>query len=604
MTATTEPGHVTRVRAPAEVECPVGVSTFTGPPEWGSDAVADLLEALDVRYLPMNPGSSFRGLHDSLVNRGGNRNPQLLLCLHEEIAVSLAHGWAKATGRLGVAAVHDLVGLMHASMAVYDAYCDRTPLLLLGGSGPADPALRRPVDWTHSASTQAQLVRDYVVWDAEPPTVEAFVSDVARAWARALSAPGGPAYVSLDAGVQEQRLTGPLAQPDLARYAPAPPMAPDPVALARAVSLLAAADRPVVVAGRVALDPSAQAPLEEVVELLGAAYRDDRNQTVLATTHPQNCTGDETLLAGADVVLAVDVANLGALLRPRGHGPRGEARPTVEGLRVIDLSHGELGRRSWSNAAGPTVPRDVQLLADPALGLRLLADDLRSAVDPGAAADRRKRSVARAATLRARQRAAVEARWTDRTVSPARLVGETWQAVRDVDHLLCLRNTRTWPEGLWEFPGAGSYLGHSGGGGVGYGPGALVGGALAARDRGQLGVGIVGDGDLLMASGALWTAAHYRIPALVVVNDNGSFYNDEPHQAAVARERGRPEENSWIGMRVADPRIDIAGLARSYGCWAEGPVTDPDMLGAVMRRACDAALEGATAVVHVRTAPQ
>lgn len=587
------------------VERPVGISGEQSA-EWGSDLVVDLLHALDVPYLPMNPGSSFRGLHDSVVNYGGNHLPQLMLCLHEEIAVSLAHGWAKATGRLGVAAVHDLVGLMHASMAVYDAFCDRVPLLLLGGSGPADPALRRPVDWTHSATTQAQLVRDFVVWDAEPPTAQAFVADLVRARSRALSAPRGPAYVSLDAGVQEQRLTTAVLPPDLARHAPAPPMAPDPESVARAAAALATAQRPVVVAGRVGLDASVVAPLTQLVELLGAAYCDERNVVVLPTTHPQNCSGDSEVVAAADVILAVDVAHLATLLKPgTGGGPRGD--PVTrhgEGQVVIDLSHGDLGARSWSNAMSAPAPRDVQLVGDPLLGLQLLLADLREVVDPVAAEERRERAVGRARLVLERQLVEVRARWADRPISPARLVAETWRAVRDVDHLLCLRNTRTWPHGVWDLPGAGSYLGHSGGGGVGYGPGALIGGALAARDRGQLGVGIIGDGDLLMAAGALWTATHYRIPALVVVNDNGSFYNDEPHQAAVARERGRPAENSWIGMRIADPRIDIAALARSYGCWAEGPVDDPDRLEAALQRGLAEALEGATAVVHVRTAPR
>ncbi len=216
---------------------------------------------MDVRYVPLNPGSSFRGLHDSLVNHGGNTKPQILLCLHEEIAVALAHGYAKATGGLAVAAVHDLVGLMHASMAVYDAFCDRTPVLVLGGSGPMDPALRRPVDWIHSASTQAQLVRDFVVWDAEPATAAAAVTDVVRAQQRALSAPRGPAYVSLDAGAQEAELDCPLVLPDLDLHAPAPPIGADPDAVERAADLLASAQRPVVVAGRVGLDPAATAPL-------------------------------------------------------------------------------------------------------------------------------------------------------------------------------------------------------------------------------------------------------------------------------------------------------------------------------------------------------
>jgi thiamine pyrophosphate-dependent acetolactate synthase large subunit-like protein len=588
----------------ADVEVPAGVAA--DETRFGSDLVADVLHALGVRYLPINPGSSFRGLHDSVVNHGGNREPQLLLCLHEEIAVSLAHGYAKAAGGLGVAALHDLVGLMHASMAVYDAFCDRTPMLLLGGSGPADPAQRRPIDWVHSATTQAQLVRDYVVWDAEPATAAAAVTDIVRAHQRALSAPRGPAYVSLDAGVQEAVLEAPVEPPDLDAHAPAPRVAPDPVALARAAALLACAEHPVVIAGRVGLDPQATEPVRELVELLGAAYRDDRNCVVLPTDHPQNLGGDPEILRHADVVLAIDVVDLPGLLARGGQRGRRDAPATAPEYRpdVVDLSHGDLGLRSWSNAFAEPVPRTVALLADPLLGVRQLIDELRRVIDKKTAARRRADVTARHDRLREDQARAVKARWDERPVSPARLVAETWAAVRDVDHLLCLRNTRTWPEGVWRFPGAGSYLGHSGGGGVGYGPGAMVGGALAARDDGRLGVGIIGDGDLLMAAGALWTSVHYRIPMLVVVNDNGSFYNDEPHQAEVARHRGRSEANSWIGMRIADPAVDIAQLARSYGCWSRGPVDDPQELSGLLTEAVAAALGGAVAVVVVRTAPR
>jgi thiamine pyrophosphate-dependent acetolactate synthase large subunit-like protein len=345
-----------------------------------------------------------------------------------------------------------------------------------------------------------------------------------------------------------------------------------------------------------------------VVELLGAAYRDDRNHVVMPTLHLQNATGDADLLADADVVLAVDVVDLTALLRRKDRGPRAEAAAVAgsdgaDGPKVIDLSTGDLALPSWTNAFGTPVGRDVQLLADPVLGLGLLLEALVDRVDPALADARRDAVHARVRALRDRQAAELKLRWDDTPISPARLVAETWAAVREVDHLLCLRNTRTWPEGVWELPGAGSYLGHSGGGGVGYGPGALVGGALAARDRGQLGVGIIGDGDLLMASSALWTAVHYDIPALVVVNDNSSFYNDEPHQAEIASHRGRPEQNSWIGMRISDPTVDLAGLARSYGCWVEGAIEDPDHLAGALARGVAAAGDGAVAVVHVRTAP-
>jgi acetolactate synthase-1/2/3 large subunit len=584
------------------VERPAGLPGRRTEPGFGSDLVVDLLHALGYWYLPMNPGSSFRGLHDSVVNHGGNDKPQLLLCLHEEIAVALAHGYAKARGGPAAAAVHDLVGLMHASMAVYDAFTDRAPLLLLGGSGPADPAARRPIDWLHSATTQAELVRQYVKWDDEPATPEAFAHSVVRAHQLAHSAPAGPVYVSLDAGVQEQRLTGPVDLPDLALHRPAPPLWPDPAEVESAARLLAGARLPVVVGGRVGLDPAATPLLRRLVEAIGAAYVDDRNLVAFPTAHPANCTGDARLPRDADVVLAVDVVDLPGLLADRGRGDRGAAAAATTLPAIIDLSAGDLAMRSWANAFAAPLPRTVQLLADPLIGLQALVD----ALDGRRAADDVERSAAEARSRRAsvheRAEAELRAHWSDTPIWPGRLVAETWAAVRDVDRLLTLRNTRSWPAGVWEFGGAGEYLGHSGGGGVGYGPGAMVGGALAARDQGRLGVAIVGDGDLLMASGALWTAVHYKIPMLVVVNDNSSFYNDEPHQAHVARHRGRPEENSWIGMRIGDPAIDIAGLAASYGCAAHGTVEDPEKLPAVLRAATADAMDGAVAVVHVRTA--
>jgi thiamine pyrophosphate-dependent acetolactate synthase large subunit-like protein len=590
----------------AHVEAPVELPTHRPAPAFGSDLVVDLLHDLGIRYLPLNPGSSFRGLHDSLVNHGGNRAPQLLLCLHEEIAVSLAHGYAKATGGIGAAAVHDLVGLMHASMAVYGAFCDRAPLLVLGGSGPVDPTLRRAGDWIHSATTQSELVRDFVVWDAEPMTPHALAADVLRAHQRALSGPRGPAYVSLDAGVQEMRLDGEPPALRLSSHAPAPPMAPDPVALDRAADMLIRATRPVVVGGRVGLLRRATPLLVELVELIGAAYRDDRNIVAFPTAHPQNLTGEQGLLAEADVVLGVDVVDLTALLRPKDRGARGTSETPAAAPTVVDLSYGDLGMRSWSNAFTAPVERDVQLLAEPMLGLEQLIAAVAHRVDArfrAVAEARRADLAARSVALKKAQEDERARTWAASPISPSRLVAETWEAVRDDDVLLCLRNTRTWPEGVWQFAGAGDYLGHSGGGGVGYGPGALVGGALAARDQGRLGVGIIGDGDLLMAAGALWTAVHYGIPALVVVNDNASFFNDEPHQAEVARHRGRPVANSWIGMRITDPPVDIAALARSYGCWASDTVTDPDDLAPALAAARRHALDGEVAVVHVRTGP-
>jgi thiamine pyrophosphate-dependent acetolactate synthase large subunit-like protein len=578
------------------VERPAGVEPEHGPAEYGSDLAVGALRRLGYKYLPMNPGSSWRGLHDSVVNYGGNDGPRLMLCLHEEIAVSMAHGYAKASGLPAVAAVHDLVGLMHASMAVYNAACDQVPLLVLGGSGPADPTMRRPIDWIHTASTQAELVRDYVKWDSEALVPGVFAPSIERAHTISRTGPQGPVYLSLDAAAQEQALPAPV--PPSTEAVPAiPALVPDPDQLKRAVELLSSASTVTVLAGRLARDPAITPLLVELVELLGAAYHDERNTVCFPTGHTQNCTGDKAVIADSDVVLSVAVGDLHAML-PGGAGISGG------GPAVIELSYGDLGLRSWSQERGARLGADLLIVADPLPGVSALLAVMRETTAAGKFDARRDSVRSRALALREGQRSRLAANWGANPIAPARMVAELWESVRDTDWLLLLRNTRSWPEGVWQFRGAGDFLGHSVGAGVGYGPGAMVGGALAARDAGRLGVGIVGDGDFLMAAGALWTAVHYDIPMLVVINDNSSFYNDEEHQAEVAQQRGRPVENNWIGMRMSDPLIDLGALCRSYGAWAaEEPVTQPDALRSAFDAARDQALAGRAAVVHVRTDP-
>src|ERR1700675_1201761 len=102
----------------------VGLAGVMSRSEYGSDLVVELLRGLAIPYIALNPGSSYRGIHDSLVNFPG-RGLEMIVCLHEEIAVALAHGYARVTGKPLVAAVHDVVGLQHASMAIFNAWCDR-----------------------------------------------------------------------------------------------------------------------------------------------------------------------------------------------------------------------------------------------------------------------------------------------------------------------------------------------------------------------------------------------------------------------------------------------------------------------------------------------
>ena len=138
---------------------------------WASEVIVDLLHAFDLPHAALNPGASYRGLHDSIVNYGGNR-PAMMLCQHEETAVQIAHGFAKASGKPMVAILHNLVGLLHANMAVYYAYADRAPVFIIGATGPMDETKRRPrIDWIHTALVQGEAVRAYTKWDYQPTVI-------------------------------------------------------------------------------------------------------------------------------------------------------------------------------------------------------------------------------------------------------------------------------------------------------------------------------------------------------------------------------------------------------------------------------------------------
>src|SRR6478672_2563570 len=220
-------------------------------PAFGSDVIADTLRALDIPYIALNPGASYRGLHDSLVNHLGNVQPQMLLCLHEESAVAIAHGYAKVTGRPMAAAVHSNVGLMHATMAMFNAWCDRMPVLVLGATGPVDAPKRRPwIDWIHTARDQGALVRHYTKWDDQPASAEAARESLLRASWLSCTAPHGPVYVNLDAGMQEAPLADPLPPIDVARFVPDVASAVAPEQVARVVAMLRAAKQPVILMGR------------------------------------------------------------------------------------------------------------------------------------------------------------------------------------------------------------------------------------------------------------------------------------------------------------------------------------------------------------------
>src|SRR3954452_23817328 len=233
--------------------------------------MGDAIKACGFPYVALNPGSSYRGLHDSLVNYGGNE-PQIITCNHEKLAVAIAHGYAKATGRPMAAILHDLVGLLHGAMGIYYAYIDRAPVVVFGGAGPMAYDRRRPnIDWIHTANVQGNAVRDYTKWDDEPFSIASVPESVMRGYRIATAAPQGPVYIALDAGLQEDELEGDVALPNWDRLRTPARIRADPRPLDPLAERLVAAERPLCVAGYAATAANALGQMVELRKPLPAA---------------------------------------------------------------------------------------------------------------------------------------------------------------------------------------------------------------------------------------------------------------------------------------------------------------------------------------------
>jgi acetolactate synthase-1/2/3 large subunit len=582
--------------------------------KYGSDLIVDLMRAHEIEYAALNPGASFRGLHDSIINYGGNRSPQIILCTHEAIAVALAQGYAKATGRPMAAIVHNVVGLLHASLPIFTAWLDRVPVLVLGGTGPTAVEHRRPwIDWIHTALVQGNAVRDYVKWDDQPTSLQGVAEAFVRGYRIATTEPQGPVYLCVDTDLQEHRVAGRLAVPDLRRHAPPARAQADPEALETAARWLLEAERPVVLADYVGRRPGAIPALVRLAEAAALPVIDLGGRFNFPTTHPLGLAGaGRELLAEADLVLALDVGDVqDAVSRThRGdHVARSGLRPTA---RVAHITLADFMVRSWVQEQGRLHPVDLPIAADTSLAVPALADRLERAAAGDAALlarmDRRRDRLGRLhRALRDGWHTTAERSRDQRPIALPRLALDLWDLIKDEDWVLVNRDLRGWTRRLWDWrltPAGVPYIGAHVGAGIGYGAGHSIGAALACgRDR--LCISIQPDGDLLYTPGALWTAAHHRIPLLIVMFNNRTYHNDAEHQVIVARARGRPVERAHIGVAMTDPPVDFAGMARSFGIEAWGPVEEPGDLRPALERAVRYVLrEKRAALVDVVTQPR
>src|SRR6266700_3871068 len=524
-------------------------SPVAGPEQkeiWGSDAIAAMLRALDIPYLALTPGASYRGLHDSIVNYLGNTRPQMLLCLHEESAVAIAQGYAKTSGRMMGAVVHSNVGLMHASMAIFNAWCDRMPVLILGATGPWDAAKRRPwIDWIHTASDQGALVRDYTKWDNQPASVPAAYEAILRAAQIANTAPRGPTYVNLDAALQEAKIGALPPLPDVKRHRAPDPVLPAAHLVDAAAKLLSGAKHPVILAGRASRGESGWKERVALAEKLQARVLTDiKLGAAFPTDHPLHAAPPATFLSP-------DTAHL---------------------------------HRGWSMDYQGLPPVDLYMMCEPEAAVPLLLDAVK----------------ARPAALVSKPAPLPDP--APDGVSIRTLADALNAATKGIDACIT-RLPLGWNGAYRHFRHPLDYIGSEGGGGVGAGLGITVGAALALKGTDRLPEAIIGDGDFLMGATALWTATHYGVPCLVLVANNRSFFNDELHQERVAKERSRPVENRWIGQRISGPDIDIAMMARAQGAEGIGPVAKASDLKPAIEKGIQAARNGAVCVVDVRVAP-
>ena len=573
----------------------------------GSDFMVDVIKSLDIEYVCANPGSSFRGLHESVVNYGGNRSPEFITCCHEESSVGMGHGYAKIAGKPLLVMAHGTVGLQHAAMAVYNAYCDRVPIVIIAGN--ILDATRRisQVEWAHSVQDAASILRDYVKWDDLPISLAHFAESAVRAYKIALTPPMMPVLLIVDGELQEN----PIASDATLRVPKLTPTSPpqgDSGAVDEAARLLVAAENPVLIAGRAARTPAGMTNLLELAETLQIPVIDQMDRMNFPTRHPLNQTErSRELISGADVILGLEVNDFwGALHAFRDQMER-TSRPIARpDAKTISINSANLSVKSNYQNFQRYAEVDVDIPADAEATLPALTESVKRHMDAGRKnvfAERRAKLVDAHDQSLQRARAAATYAWDASPISTARLSAEIWAQIKNEDWSLVSTATfvNRWPHRLWAFDKHHQYIGNAGGYGIGYNAPASVGAALANRKHGRLSVNIQCDGDLMYAPGVLWTAAHHRIPLLTVMHNNRAYHQEVMQVQIMANRHSRGIDRANIGTTLSDPPIDYAKLAQSMGVYGEGPISDPKELGPAITRAIQVVKRGEPALIDVLT---
>jgi acetolactate synthase I/II/III large subunit len=562
----------------------------------GSDFMVDVMRGLGIEYVAAIPGNTFKGLHESVINYGMTTAPslELISCMHEEISVAISHGYAKIAGKPMACMMHSTVGLQHGAMAIYNAWADRVPVFAIVGAQLDASKRGGYVDWVHSVFDGPALVRDFTKWDDTPISLRHFAESASRAYKFSMTPPYGPTVLAVDQELQEDAIKGNEA-PVIPRMPQVAPPRGDDGAVNETARLLVAAENPLIVADRAARTPEGMRLLVELAEELQAPVVDVYGRMNFPWRHPLNQTRRQALLVGnADVVLGLELTDFWGVTGNR----------LAAGAKRISISAGDLYMKSNYQDFERFTPVDLAIAADAETTLPALIEAVRKHITPR----RRSAFKTRGAQLAKdhqetleQSRAAAAVGWDSQPITTARLCAEIYEQIRNEDWALCNGTIfqNNWPQQLWTANHHYQYIGDAGAYGLGYLPGASIGAALAHRKQGRLAVAIGGDGDLMFTPGALWTAAHHRIPLLYVVHNNRAYHQEVMYVQMMAAKRQRGITRAHIGNTITDPNVYFAKLAASMGVYSEGPITDPNDLGAALKRALAVVKRGEPALVDV-----
>jgi acetolactate synthase-1/2/3 large subunit len=574
-------------------DTPAGTPVVEAP---GSDFMVDVLKALDLEYAAVNPGSSFEGLHESIINYGANRMPELLTVMHEEAGAAMAHGYAKAAGKPMMTLMHGTVGLLHASMGLFQAWADRVPVFaVVAESRNPDTLINRP----HSAQDMGAIVRDFVKWDDEATNLERFGHAAMRAYAFGRTPPMGPTLLVVDSALQE----APVAageRPAVPKLALAAPPSGDANAVREAARLLVAAERPLIRSQKLGRTPAAWDRLLELAELLRAPVD-------VGTYGSWQDFPSWHVLYGAggpgyrpDLVLGLELNDM--------TGPIEAVK--ASGGKTVSICSEYLFQGANIHDFGPYSAVDLAIAGDAEATLPGLIEEVRrlaGRAEQARFAARGERIAAAHAAIREEQLDAARYGWDSSPISVPRMVAELGEQIKNDDWAIVSGHqfTGTWQRRLLNHDTHYRYNGDCGGFGIGYDTPASVGGALGHRKEGRLCIGIVGDGDFnFVGPGALWTAAHHGIPLLLIVHNNRAYHAEVMLVQRTAGRRGRGMDRTHIGTMITEPNPSYAKIAQGYGVYAEGPISDPRELAPALERALARVRAGEPALLDVVSQPR